>query len=64
MPAYQPKYMHAYQWHGLHANTYEACMHHSKSLKLWQLPNDFHRELSKGARLLYARLMTLTNATN
>ena len=37
-------------------------MHHSKSLKLWQLPNDFHRELSKGARLLYSRLMALTNA--
>lgn len=36
-------------------------MHHSKSLKLWQLPNDFHPELSKGARLLYSRLMTLTN---
>lgn len=37
-------------------------MHHSKSLKLWQLPNDFHPELSKGARCLYSRLMTLTNA--
>lgn len=36
-------------------------MHHSKSLKLWQLPNDFHPELSKGARCLYSRLMTLSN---
>ena len=39
-------------------------MHHSKSLKLWQLPDDFHPELSKGALRLYARLMTLTNAVN
>lgn len=37
-------------------------MHHSKSLKLWQLPNDFHPELSKGARLLYSRLMALSDA--
>lgn len=37
-------------------------MHHTKSLELWQLPNDFHPELSKGVRLLYSRLMTLTNA--
>ena len=36
-------------------------MHHSKSLKLWQLPDDFHPELSKGARCLYSRLMTLSN---
>ena len=36
-------------------------MHHSKSLKLWQLPDDFHPELSKGACCLYSRLMTLTN---
>lgn len=36
-------------------------MYHSKSLKLWQLPNDFHPELSKGARCLYSRLMTLSN---
>lgn len=63
MPAY-PKAQHAYQWHGLHVNPYEVCMYHSKSLKLWQLPNDFHPELSKGARLLYSRLMTLTNAAN
>ena len=39
-------------------------MHHNKSLKLLQLPDDFHPELSKGARRLYARLMTLTNAAN
>lgn len=37
-------------------------MHHSKSLKLWQLPNDFHPELSKGARCLYSRLMVLSDA--
>ena len=37
-------------------------MHHSKSLKLWQLPDDFHPELSKGARCLYSRLMTLSDA--
>ena len=37
-------------------------MHHSKSLKLWQLPDDFHPELSKGARLLYSRLMVLSDA--
>lgn len=37
-------------------------MHHSKSLSLWQLPNDFHPELSKGARLLYSRLMALSDA--
>lgn len=36
-------------------------MYHSKSLKLWQLPDDFHPELSKGARCLYSRLMTLSN---
>lgn len=37
-------------------------MHHSKSLKLWQLPDDFRPELSKGARLLYSRLMVLSDA--
>lgn len=39
-------------------------MHHSKSLKLWQLPNDFHPELSKGARCLYSRLLALSSEAN
>lgn len=39
-------------------------MHHSKSLKLWQLPDDFHPELSKGARCLYSRLLALSSEAN
>lgn len=39
-------------------------MHHSKSLELWQLPDDFHPELSRCARLLYGRLLHLTSGAN